>query len=403
MKTIRINFINKDGHELSGRLEMPVNGQPDAYAVFAHCFTCNKNFKAVTNICRSLTQQKIAVLRFDFTGLGNSEGNFADTTFSGNTEDLVSAATYLQDHYEAPQLLIGHSLGGAAVLVAAARLDSVKALVTIGAPSDPEHVTRLIGKEKDKILQEGAARVSIAGRHFSIKKQFLDDLEEYRMKDRIRKLGKALLIMHSPQDRVVEIVNAEKIYNYSMHPKSFISLDGADHLLSDEQDSRYAGYVLAAWALRYLEPKTPEDLETDSQTVTSTGNEGFLTEIQSDQHSFMADEPVSVGGTDLGPTPYDLLTASLGACTGMTLRMYADRKGLNLEEVRVHVQHAHKHADDCTECQKPGSRIDQITRKIELIGELNEEEKKKLLEIADKCPVHRTMSSQTTIHTELIK
>ncbi|MGB5927356.1 MAG: alpha/beta hydrolase, partial [Cyclobacteriaceae bacterium] len=227
MKTIRLTFENKDGHELSGKLEMPVNGKPEAYAVFAHCFTCNKNLQAVTNISRSLTQRSIAVLRFDFTGLGSSEGNFEDTTFSGNTEDLVAAAAYLEENYMAPQLLIGHSLGGAAVLVAASKIASVKAIVTIGAPSEPEHVTHLIGKGKSEIMEKGMAEINIGGRPFSIKKQFLDDLEEYDMNKRVRNLDQALLIMHSPQDRIVDIANAEKIYKYAMHPKSYVSLDGA--------------------------------------------------------------------------------------------------------------------------------------------------------------------------------
>lgn len=401
MKTIRLTFENKDGHELSGKLEMPVNGKPEAYAVFAHCFTCNKNLQAVTNISRSLTQRSIAVLRFDFTGLGSSEGNFEDTTFSGNTEDLVAAAAYLEENYMAPQLLIGHSLGGAAVLVAASKIASVKAIVTIGAPSEPEHVTHLIGKEKSEIMEKGMAEINIGGRPFSIKKQFLDDLEEYDMNKRVRNLDQALLIMHSPQDRIVDIANAEKIYKYAMHPKSYVSLDGADHLLSNQEDSRYAGHVLAAWATRYLDRHTPENIETESQTVTSTSADSFLTEVQNGNHSFITDEPESVGGTDLGPTPYGLLTAALGACTGMTLRMYADRKKIKLGEVRVHVEHQHKHADDCSTCENSSSRIDVINRQIELEGDLSHEEKKKLMEIADKCPVHRTLASHTDIITEL--
>lgn len=399
MAATKVNFKNSLGHQLSARLEQPANGHPKAFAIFAHCFTCNKNLTAIANISRALAQVGFAVLRFDFTGLGESEGDFSDTNFSSNIEDLQAAANYLKEEYEAPKLLIGHSLGGAAVLVASLRISSIEAIVTIGAPSDPEHVTRLFTEDLGIIEREGKAKVSISDRSFVIKKQFIDDLTQAYEEHDFQKIRKPLLIMHSPADRVVDIENAANIYSQATHPKSFVSLDQADHMLSQKEDSLYAGNIIASWVSRYIHTQKPSQLISDKQVVTRT-QETFTTEIMTDEHGLIADEPLEIGGNDLGPSPYELLSASLGACTGMTLRMYADRKKWPLKEVRVHLQHQKIHADDCKSCEDESQKIDHIERFIEIEGDLSTEQKERLLEIANKCPVHNTLNSPVEIITK---
>ncbi len=401
MNSTKVTFNNAHNVKLSANLEMPVGGQPVAYAIFAHCFTCSRNLSAVVNISRSLNLRKIAVLRFDFTGLGDSEGDFSDTNFSSNVEDLLSAYDFLKQNYEAPEIIIGHSLGGAAVLVAAGSMKNIKAVVTIGAPADPPHVKNLFKESLEEISKSGEATVSIGGRPFKVKEQLLHDLEKSDMKDTLGRLNKALLILHSPQDQIVEIDNARKIYEGARHPKSFVTLDGADHLLSNKSDSLYVGDIISSWASRYL--KAPEEprLDSDRQVVTRTGDDGFTTEIKTVDHYFLADEPTSLGGKNLGPTPYDLLIAALGSCTSITLRMYADRKGWPLEEVRVHLDHNKVHEQDCENCENEKSKIDQIDREIELFGNLDQEQKQKLIEIADKCPVHRTLHGEVRVITKL--
>ena len=401
MESLTLQFKNKTGHTLSAKLELPIKRQPVAYALFAHCFTCSKNLNAVRNISRSLTMHGIAVLRFDFTGLGDSEGDFADTNFSSNVSDLVMAANFLEANYQAPEIIIGHSLGGAAVLQAAASLPAVKAVVTLGAPADPPHVKHLFKESLEEIKRAGMATVNIGGRPFKIKQQFLEDLEGKSLQHTIKNMGKALLVMHSPQDNTVGIDNARKLYEMAMHPKSFITLDGADHLLSRKEDSLYAGQMIAAWSSRYITPLEEDVLETDKHVVTRTGEDGYTTLIKAGNHSLLADEPTSVGGKDLGPTPYGMLLAGLGACTGMTLRMYADRKGWNLKEVNVHLEHNKDHAKDCEECENKEQKIDIIDRVLEIEGDLSAAQKEKLLEIADKCPVHRTLSSEVLINTQM--
>lgn len=401
MKTIKISFKNKDGQELAARLATPVDVKPKAYALFAHCFTCTKNINAIQYISQALTSAGIAVLRFDFTGLGESEGEFANTNFSSNVEDLVAAADFLKEEYRAPEILIGHSLGGAAVLLAGSKIESTKAIVTIGAPAEPMHVSKNLKGKIDTIKEEGKAEVSLGGRPFTIKKQFLDDLEKQNMEEVIHNLKMPLLIMHSPIDNIVGIDNARKIYSAAMHPKSFITLDDADHLLSNNDDAFYAGQIIAPWVSRYVDvSKSVKDLETNLQAVVRTGEGTYTTDIKAGKHYLTADEPESVGGTDLGPTPYDLLVSALGACTSMTLRMYADRKEWDLKEVRVHLKHDKVHAEDCGDCEHTG-KMDQIERVIELEGNLDENQRKKLFEIADKCPVHKTLHSDITVKTEL--
>jgi len=404
MRTKKVEFQNALGYELSARLEMPADRHPYAYAIFAHVFTGNKNLSATRHISRALTLSGIAVLRFDFTGLGESEGDFADTNFTSNVEDIIAAAKFLEDHYQAPSILVGHSLGGAAVIFAASQLFSVRAVATIGAPSQPEHVSHLLEQSIEDIQTEGKANVNIGGRKFTIKKQFLDDLKSKNMFTILRGLRKALLVMHSPQDQVVEIDNAAEIYKAAFHPKSFISLDGADHMLTNKKTAVYAGKIIANWVSRYVDIPERTTLRTDQQVVARIDDEpGFTTEIKADIHSLIADEPEAVGGNDFGPDPYELVASSLGACTAMTLKMYAARKKWDLQEVTVHLNHAKKYTADCSDCEKKSSRIDHFDRLIELKGDLDEAQKKRLLEIADRCPVHRTLHQEVNITTTLYK
>jgi putative redox protein len=425
MPSTRIHFQNGRGEQLAARLEMPLDRTPRFYALFAHCFTCNKNLNAVRNIGRALTQKGIAVLRFDFTGLGESEGDFADTNFSSNIQDLEAAAAWLAAQHEAPSLLVGHSLGGAAVLHAAERLSSVQAVATVGAPADAAHVAHLFADQRERIEREGLAEARIGGRPFTIKKQFLDDIEAHRMQDVLGSLRKALLFMHSPQDQIVEVANAAHLYKAAHHPKSFISLDGADHLLSHKADSAYVGDVIASWAERYVDAPAlhanstgkasvgsaadhilDPSFQTPHQTAVRLGEEGFTTQIVAEQHHLLADEPVRVGGADLGPTPYDLLLASLGACTAMTLRMYADRKGWPLEQVTVHLDHYREHRQDSETDMDAGSAkglMDKLDRAIHLQGPLDEAQRKRLLEIANRCPVHRTLENHPVVQTRLLE
>ena len=395
----RIEFDNRRGQSLAGRLELPPT-EPRAFALFAHCFTCGKDVAAATRISRALAAKGFGVLRFDFTGLGNSGGDFANQNFSSNVDDLVAAAEWLRANHGAPRLLVGHSLGGAAVLVGAARLPDVEAVVTIGAPSHPEHVTHLLQGSLETIRSEGSAQVQLAGRPFTIQSQFLDDLEQQEVRGTLKTLGKATLILHSPQDELVHIDHARKLYAQLEHPKSFVSLDSADHLLTSKADSQYVADVISAWAGRYLPPIDHPD--TEHGTVRVTGRaDGFLQLCTAGEHDWLADEPRKVGGTDLGPTPYDLLLAALGTCTSMTLGMYARHKQLPLESVTVELQHDRIHAQDCEDCDQQEARVDRIRRVLTIEGELDQTQRARLLEIADRCPVHRTLENQIKVETRL--
>ncbi len=405
MQNEKVTFENDEGQALSGLLALPET-PPKAYALFAHCFTCSKNLKAATNIARALADSGIAVLRFDFTGLGQSEGDFADTNFSSNVSDLLAAVRFLAENYGAPEILVGHSLGGTAVLQAAADVPSAVAVATIGSPSDPEHVRHLFAGAEETLRDEGVAEVNLGGRPFTMKQQFLDDLERHELPATIRSLRKALLIMHAPLDDIVEIDNASELFARALHPKSFISLDKADHLLTREEDSLYAGHVLAAWASRYLDSTRaaadPGVLDTgDYETAARTHIGGFRTEVIAGGHALVADEPASVGGTGEGPSPYDLLSAALAACTSMTLKMYASHKKLDLESATVRVRHGKIHAKDCEDCESAEGRIDQFERELSLQGPLTDEQRERMLEIADRCPVHRTLHSEVKVRTAL--
>jgi uncharacterized OsmC-like protein/alpha/beta superfamily hydrolase len=401
MRSERFEFPNGKGEKLSGVLDLPL-GEPTGFALFAHCFTCGKNIRAAKAIAERLSVHGIAVLRFDFTGLGSSEGEFANTHFSSNVDDLVAAADHLRKTRAAPALLIGHSLGGAAALAAAHRIEETRAVVTIAAPSDPAHVTGLFKEHVDTIKEQGEVDVLLAGRPFRIRREFLDDVAEQMLMDRIAGLRKALLIFHSPTDETVGIDNASQIFTAAKHPKSFVSLSGADHLLSKKSDAIYVANVIAAWVERYLDlPASVQQAQSEIGVVTvrETRSGKFQQEIMSGPHRFLADEPVSVGGHDSGPGPYDLLLASLGACTSMTVRLYADRKALPLERVTVRLTHNKIYAEDCESCETREGTIDRIDRNISFEGNLDAETRKRLLEIADRCPVHRTLTSEINIRT----
>ena len=401
MSSTKITFKNSEGLDLNGSIELPENRAPHNFVLFAHCFTCNKNFFAVKNISDSLISHGFGVLRFDFTGLGESEGEFADSNFSGNVEDLFAAAKYLEESYKAPALLIGHSLGGAAVLYAANKLASVKAVATIGAPAHIGHVKHLLKDNIEEIEKNGRAAVNIGGRNFHIKKQFLDDLEKNDLLELIPSIKKSLLILHSPQDTIVGIKNAEEIYTAAKHPKSFVSLDGADHLLSKKVDSKYAGDIIGAWAHRYIELPKVEELHTDLDVIAHLGPEGFTTQIKAGKHYLIADEPEKVGGNDFGPNPYEFVSAGLAACTSMTIQMYAKRKGWKLDFVETQVNYGREYAADCEQCEEEGSKIDTFQRILKVKGMVDEVQKAKILQIADKCPVHKSLTTATQIFTSL--
>jgi uncharacterized OsmC-like protein/pimeloyl-ACP methyl ester carboxylesterase len=397
----KVEFIS-NGLSLSGALETP-ESDIRCYAVFAHCFTCGKDIAAASRIARALTASGIAVLRFDFTGLGNSDGDFSNTNFSSNLQDLLAAVDFLRTDYAAPELLIGHSLGGAAVLAMASQVPEVKAVVTIGAPHNAEHVTQNFQASLSEIDRTGEAQVALGDRQFLIKKQFLEDLDKQPLGD-LGKLRKALLVMHSPLDATVPIDEAEKIYVAARHPKSFISLDDADHLLSRKQDSEYVAAAIAAWVTRYLTSAddTPRVAVAQGHVRVAEKDHKFTQHVWSDSHYWLADEPKAVGGNNTGPDPYEHLLAALGACTSMTLRLYAARKKIPLDHVVVELKHSRDYLKDCKDCEEKGAQIDVLEREITLRGSLSAEERARLLEIADRCPVHRTLHNHLQVRTVLV-
>jgi len=408
MPSQRIDFKTSQGSLLAGKLDTP-DTTPLAWAVFAHCFTCSKDSKAATYIARALAEAGFGVLRFDFTGLGGSGGDFANTNFSANVDDLVAAADWLRAEHGAPMLLIGHSLGGAAVLAAAHRVPDCVAVATLGAPFDPGHVTGQFADELKLIEAEGQATVELAGRSFAIRREFVENLAGQSLAKRIRELRRSLLVLHSPIDRVVPVDNARQIFEAARHPKSFVSLDSADHLLDKPADARYAAGVIAAWARRYLPALEEENKAGDADAagsggsvqVAERGTGMFTVAISAGRHTWLGDEPASVGGDDLGPSPYDMLTAALGACTAMTLRMYARQKKWPLENVRVVLKHSKVHASDCADCETRTGKIDRIEREVYIEGPLDEDQRSRLLEIADKCPIHRTLHAEVEVITRI--
>ena len=397
MRTTNVSVPNPDGEKLNVLIDLPDSAAPTTYAIFAHCFTCNADLRVVRHISRALVDAGLGVVRFDFTGLGHSEGDFADTNFSSNTDDLIEVAAYLEQNRQAPQLLVGHSLGGAAVLNVAGRLPSVRAVATINAPAEPAHVRHLMSDIEAEVVSKGEAEVKIAGRPFTIKKQFIEDLENADLAKQLASLNRALLVLHAPRDETVGVENAAQIFAAAKHPKSYVSLDDADHLLSNPEDAKYAGNLIANWFSKY---QTPSESHGDA-VVVRTGA-GYTSEVWASGHRVLVDEPASVGGADLGPNPYDYLLAGLGSCTSITIRMYADRKKIPLESVTVALRHDRVHSRDCNECESESGQVDVITRTISLDGDLTDEQRASLRSIADKCPVHRTMSTETLIKTELL-
>lgn len=402
MSSKHVEFLGSHAVMLSGRLEHP-EGTPAAFAIFAHCFTCTKDIAAASRISRELSAHGIAVLRFDFTGLGGSDGEFANTTFSSNIDDLVCAADYLRSHHQAPRILIGHSLGGAAVLAAAHRIPEVRAVATIAAPADTDHILHLLRDDRTEIEERGEAEVCLADRPFRIRKEFLDDIQSQPQNSRIRELPAALMVMHSPADQTVSIDNASLIFRAAPHPKSFVSLDGADHLLSRPSDSQFVAAILAAWASRYLPESQTAGItaaEEGTVVVSDNGQGPYGQRIVAGRHVLSAGEPIPLG-LNTGPSPYDLLLAALGACTSITLRMYADRKKWPLRHVSVSLQHSRIHARDCAECETQTGQLDQVDRIIHMSGNLDDEQRQRLLEIADRCPVHETLHSEVLVNTTM--
>ncbi|MBI1234596.1 MAG: alpha/beta fold hydrolase [Alphaproteobacteria bacterium] len=397
----RVEFEGAFGDTLAARLERP-SGVPRAYALFAHCFSCSKDILAATRISQRLARQGIAVLRFDFTGLGHSEGEFANTNFSSNIEDLIQAAAFLERDYEAPTLLIGHSLGGAAVIAAARRIASTRAVVTINAPADADHVRKQFTEQVPEIEARGEAEVHLAGRPFRIKKQFLDDIEGRSLEEAAASLKLPILIAHSPVDETVSIENATRLFVAAKHPKSFLSLDHANHLLSGKHDAQFVADVVAAWASRYAaEDRLPDPPAAvpHGVVVQETRQGKFQNWVVDADDIGLTDEPESFGGLGSGPTPYGLLSASLGACTSMTIRMYADRKDWPLDRVTVTVTHNKDHADDCAHCGEEHRKVDIFERSIRLEGDLDSDQLDRLMEIADRCPVHRTLHEPVVVRT----
>ncbi|NRR90145.1 alpha/beta fold hydrolase [Winogradskyella undariae] len=405
MKSTKLKIQNRKGLTLNANLELPANQKPNYYAIFAHCFTCSSSLKAVRNVSRALTQNGFAVLRFDFTGLGRSEGEFADSHFSANVEDLLDVHSYMSQHYQAPSLLVGHSLGGAAVLVAASEIEAVKAVATVGAPATVDHVKHLFSHQVEESEEKGDVKVNIGGRPFVINQDFVEEFDKTDLPALVKTLRKPLLIMHSPFDKTVGIANAEQLYKNAHHPKSFVSLDNADHLLTKEEDSQYVGEIIGTWAKRYFPKVENVMLDTEGEQLVGHLNiveDNFTTSIQTKNHTLIADEPASVGGSNFGPSPYEYLNAALAACTVMTLKMYAERKKWDLKEVYVYISHSRKHSDDLNLVLEKPKYLDHISKKLKFIGDISEEQSQRLKEIASRCPVHKTIASEVIFETEIL-
>lgn len=394
----RVNFNNRRGVKLSGVLHLPDISRTRAFALYAHCFTCTKSIKAAVAIAETLEHEGIATLRIDFTGLGGSKGDFADSTFSTDVADLIDAAAFLKAEYRPPELLVGHSLGGTAILAAAQHIESSKAVVSIGSPAEPSHILHLLQNHLETLENEGQANINLAGRDFSFKQDFVEDVTSYEID--YRQLRKALLVLHSPIDDTVSIDEAGKIFSAAMHPKSFVTLDNADHLLTEAGDAKYAADVIAAWVANYLSPLSAQD-KASGVLVSANTKQGFLCRVEASGHRLAADEPTSMGGTNLGPSPYDFLGAALGSCTAMTLNMYARHKKIDLESVSVQVNHSRVHADDCADCEATEGKVDVLSRSITLAGDLTEAQRERMLQIAARCPVHKTLENEIKITSDL--
>ncbi|MBT8419639.1 MAG: alpha/beta fold hydrolase [Gammaproteobacteria bacterium] len=394
----KLTFSNEQGTKLSGLLEQPAT-DTKAFAVLSHCFTCSKDIPAATHISRTLAARGFGVLRFDFTGLGNSEGNFADTTFSTHIRDIIQAANYLRENFAAPALLIGHSLSGVAVLSAAREIPEVAGVITIAAPGDTESIRGLLEDGVPDTDGEIHGMTALARQRLKDNRYFFADISASKIKEGIQAMGKALLVLHSPRDKVVGLQHARNIFEAARHPKSFISLDKADHLLTQREDSQYAGEIIATWAGRYIQPMNTTELpiseEPEIGEVVVTERDGrFSQEIRTNRHRLLADEPIDYGGADIGPSPYELLLAGLGACTSMTLRMYANHKKLPIERISVRLDHEKVNAKDCPNCKTQEGKVDRITREIHITGDLTPEQHRRIVAIANRCPVHKTIHGE---------
>ncbi|MDO1501582.1 alpha/beta fold hydrolase [Winogradskyella maritima] len=401
----KLKIKNRKGYELYAHLELPADQKPQHFAIFSHCFTCSSGLSAVRHISRALTQDGFGVVRFDFTGLGRSEGEFAESHFSANVEDLQDVYHYISEHYQTPSLLVGHSLGGAASLVGASKLEGIKAVATIGAPASVSHVKRLFSHEFEEKKDKGDVVVNIGGRPFKINEEFVSQFEGVNLPEIVKNLRKPLLILHSPIDTIVGINNAEDLYINAHHPKSFVSLDQADHLLTNEVDSDYVGAVIGTWTKRYFPKKQHKILDTEGEQLVAHLNieeDNFTTTIQTENHAFIGDEPASIGGSDFGPSPYEFLNAGLASCTAMTLKMYAERKKWDLKEVYVYTTYSKKHAEDLPEGSEAPKKLDYINKKLKLVGNLDAKQREKLTDIASRCPVHKTLASEVIFSTELL-
>lgn len=406
MKSAKLKIPNRKGLTLNAQLELPANQKPKYYAIFAHCFTCSSSLSAVRHVSRTLTQDGFGVVRFDFTGLGRSEGDFAESHFSANVEDLLDVHAYMTENYKAPSMLVGHSLGGAAVLVAASKLDAVKAVATIGAPATVSHVKHLFSHQIEDIEEKGDVEINIGGRPFVINHDFVSEFDKTDLPTIVKGLRKPLLILHSPFDKIVGIENAKQLYLNAHHPKSFITLDDADHLLTAEKDSQYVGDIIGTWAKRYFPLEDNVMLDTEGEQLVGHLNvveDNFTTTIQTKKHSLIADEPLDVGGSDFGPSPYEYLNAALAACTVMTLKMYAQRKQWDLKEVYVYLSHSKKHSDDLQVDIEQPKYLDHISKKLKFVGNLDAEQEERLKEISSRCPVHRTLENEVIFDTQLIR
>ena len=406
MKSNRIEIKNKKGHSLSANIELPANQKPNYFAVFAHCFSCTSNLNATRNISRALTAHGFGVIRFDFTGLGRSEGEFAESYFSANVDDLIAVNDYITEHYKAPSLLVGHSLGGAAVIVAASQLENIKAVATIGAPATVEHVTHHFSHAIDEVEDKGEVEINIGGRPFKVNQEFINDFGKTNLPAITKELRKPLLVMHAPFDKIVGIENAQELYHQAMHPKSFVSLHDADHLLTNSKHSEYVGNMIGEWVKLYFPQLENEMLSTEGEQLVAhldlTEN-NFTTQLQTKKHSFIGDEPKSVGGDDFGPSPYEYLNAAIATCTAMTLKLYAERKKWDLKEVFVYISHEKKHSDELMrDVEKPGY-LDHISKRLKFIGNLDDKQKNRLKEIASKCPVHKTVAGEVIFDTKIIE
>lgn len=405
MENHKLEITNDKGYRLNAFLELPPNRRPAYFAIFAHCFTCNNNLNAVRHISTALTVHGVGVVRFDFTGLGKSEGTFAESHFSSNVADLVAVYRYMDSHFEAPALMVGHSLGGAAVLAAADRLPALKAVATIGAPSSIDHVKKHFDLIKGEENGDADYEVHIGGRPFLINNTFLEEMEKTDLLAIVKRLHKPVLFLHSPGDQIVGIENAQHLYEHAVHPKSFVSLDHADHLLSKKADSIYTADMIAAWSARYMPVEENIMLNNYGEQIVAyldLGQSKFTTNLQTPRHAFIADEPLEAGGENMGPSPYDYLSAALAACTTMTVRLYAERKAWDLQEVFVYITYTHKHEDDMKDGTITPGHLEVFSKKLRFVGNLDEVQKERLKEIAAKCPVHQTLSLPAHIETSLI-